>query len=166
MPEQYNHIKTLWYIYKEININNGSIEVISNAHDFLTNPFTTCTDSLLTMCESPAKDFESYGNDHTISYYGIRIEPNNSLSGVTLPFYKECFVITRPEGTLTGVAVYPDGGNTDTTTVDRTSWTVTGGTGIYKHANFVQITYDNSGERFGHPFGRKIRIFKVVNVEE
>ena len=165
MPQQYNHIKTLWYIYKEVNLNNGTIEVISNSHDFLTNPFTTVTDSLLTMCESPAQDFEYYGDSHTISYYGIRIEPNNPLSGVKLPHYKESFVITRPEGTLTGVSVYPDGGNTDTTTVDRTSWTVNGGTGIYKDANFAQITYDNDGTRFGHEFSRKIRIFQVVDVE-
>ena len=164
MPQQYNHIKTLWYIYKRTD-SNGSVNVISNSHDFLTNPFTTCTDSLLTMCEGPAQDFESYADAHTISYYGIRIEANNPLSGVILPHYKESFVITRPEGTLTGVSVYPDGGNTDTTTVDRTSWTVNGGTGIYKDANFAQIIYDNSGTRFGHPFSRKIRIFQEVDVE-
>jgi len=163
MPEQYNHIKTLWYITKTEDF-NGSVVGNSNYNDFLTNPFTTVTESIRTMCKSPAEDFEYYGNGHTISYYGIRIEPNNPLSGVTLPMYKESFIINRPEGKIYCISTYPDNGTSDTTTVSKTSWIVTGGTGIYKDANFAQIIYDNDGTIFGHTYSRKIRIFQVVDV--
>lgn len=162
MPQNYRKINTIWYRFR-IEDDNGDTTGSTNNVDLLSNPFTECSHSINSMHDSPDNDFTPFGNTHTISYFGIRIPVTNVYSNIDVASFKESFVINRPEGNLTGIAVYEDSGNTEATTANRTDWIITGGTGIYKKANFAQIIYDNEGLTFGTTYSRKIRIFECTD---
>lgn len=159
---KYKLLKTVWYRYYKEN-ESGDLANATNNVDLLTNPFTECTYSINSMTLSPEANMQPLGNTHTLTYSGIRIPPNNFNSTVTEQFFNEKFYLATPEGSLAGEHTYTDASTGDVTTINKTTFTCTGGTGVFRGANFVQFTYDNSGEIFGFPYARKVRVFQVTD---
>ncbi len=159
---KYKLLKTIWYRYY-IENNDGDLTLATNNVDILTNPFTECIYSINSMSKSPEENMESLGNKNCITYSGIRIPPNNFNSTVKSQFFNEKFYIFTPDGNLSGEHSYQDFASGSETTINKSTFTCTGGTGVFRDATFVQITYDNSGDIFGFPYSRRLRVFQVTN---
>lgn len=114
--KEYIIIKDLWYRYY-IEDNSGELVKSFNNVDLLTNPFTECTESILSMTTSPEMGMISYRNDSTISYKGIRVPNNNEVNSVNTPVFKETFIINTLDGNISGSSVYPDSGSGDVTEI-------------------------------------------------
>jgi hypothetical protein len=54
-----------------------------------------------------------------------------------------------------------DRGRRLVTTVNKNTFTVSGGRGLFNDASIAIINYDNSGEKFGNPLSRRIKVFKL-----
>ena len=161
---EYKLIKNLWYSIRDI-VDDQPIANANNV-DVLTNPFTEYGHSCRSLRSAPAEGFKSLdGRTHNISYEGLRIPKNNDYTSASAVF-KETFVINTPNGSVSGVALYNDSGDGSTTTIPTTDWIINGGTGIFKDANFAQMTYDNEGTIFGYKFSRKIKIMQVLDTTE
>ena len=154
---EYELIATLWY--SSIENDKSNVQVVS----YETNPLTDAYAVILSLYTNPENPlgFGPLGNDFTISYQGVRIPVNNPNSAVTLPSFKETFIVNVPSGSLEASAVYFDRGNGTTTTVDENIFTVSGGRGLFSDAKIAIIKYDNSGETFGYPLSRRIEVFKL-----
>ena len=155
MQYKYTLIKEVYYSTKDDGVSN------SNNVDTLTDPVSTKGDNSRTLRTNFSVGFKKLdGQLYNISYSGVRVPDNNSISDVPATF-KETFVINDgPENSVTGTAVYNDTGSSDITTVAKTKW-IASGTGKLIHVNFATIEYDNSGEKFGYPNSRRIRLFKL-----
>jgi hypothetical protein len=157
-PEDYELITTLWYATRE----DGK----RNAQDveYDTVPVNSgAFDSMRSLYSDPSSPlgFGPLGNDFTISGKGVRTGVGNPNSAITLPSYKETFFINVPNGSIEASAVYYDKGSEKETIIDENIFTVTGGRGVFQDAEIALITYDNSGEKFGQPFSRRIEVYRL-----
>ena len=157
-PEDYELLTTLWYATREDGKPNSqavlynTVPVASDAYDNIR--------SLYSDPENPL-GFIPLGNDYTISYKGVRTSVDNENSAITFPSFTETFIINVPAGSIDGGAVYYDKGSGTDTTVDENIFTITGGSGVFQDAEIAIISYDNSGEKFGEPFSRRIEVFRL-----
>ena len=157
-PEDYELVITLWYATREDGkpnsqiVNYDTIPVNSDAYDNIRSLYSDPSNPL---------GFGPLGNDFTISYKGVRTPTTNVNSAVTFPSFKETLVLNVPSGSIEAGAVYYDKGSGDETTIDESIFTVTGGRGVFQDAKIALITYDNSGEKFGKPFSRRIEVFRL-----
>lgn len=160
MQYKYTLIKEVYYSTKDNGVSN------SNNVNTLTDPKTIKGDNIRTLRTNFSVGFKKLdGQLYNISYSGVRVPANNSTANVP-PTYKETFVINDgPENSVTGTAVYADTGSSDITNISKTKW-IASGTGKLIHVNFATIEYDNSGEKFGYPNSRRIRLFKLELVND
>ena len=159
MPEaeEYELIATLWYATVENDKSN--FQIVS----YETKPITDAYAVILSLYTNPENPlgFGPLGNDFNISYTGVRIPVDNSNSAITLPSFKETFIVNVPSGSLEASSVYYDRGSGEDTTVDENIFTVSGGRGLFSDAEIAIIKYDNSGKTFGYPSSRRIEVFKL-----
>lgn len=155
MPYKYTLIKDLFYSTRDDGVPNA------NEVNTLTNPQTIKGDDVRTLRTSFGNGFKKLdGSLYNISYSYVRVPTNNPNSDVPATF-KETFVINDgPENSVIGSAVYNDTGSSVITTISKTKWTASG-TGRLLDVNFAVIEYDNDGTRFGYPYSRRIRLFKL-----
>lgn len=156
--DKYELIATVWYKIVE-NGQPTSQRVIYDTTPVDSDAVSTIF-SLYTSPNDPL-GFAPLGNLFTIFYDGVRTPINNNNSAITLPSYKETFVVNVPNGTCIATAVYYDKGNSVVTTVNDVIFTVTGGRGIFNDADIALITYDNIGNIFGEPFTRRVEFYKL-----
>jgi hypothetical protein len=159
-PEDYHLIATLWYTTREDGKPNAQ------KVDYNTNPVNSDAYSdIRSLYSSPSNPsgFGPLGNDFTISYQGVRTPDNNSNSAITKSSFNETFLINVPSGSFEASAVYYDTGSGTETTVKENIFTVTGGKGLFHDASIALITYDNSGEKFGQLFCRRVEVFSLKN---
>ena len=161
-PEEYELIATLWYSTRENK--EPTFQVIY----YKTKPLTTADASILSLYTNPGNPlgFGPLGNDFTILYEGVRTLVNNANSAITFPSFKETFIVNVPSGSLKASAVYYDRGSGFETVVNENIFTVSGGSGLFNDASIAIINYDNSGEKFGKPFSRRIEVFKLKKLLE
>ena len=160
--QEYELIATLWYSTIENGKNN--LQIVS----YETKPLTDAYAVILSLYTNPKSPlgFGPLGNDFNISYQSVRIPVNNTNSAITLPSFKETFIVNVPSGSLKASAVYYDRGSGFETVVNENIFTVSGGSGLFNDASIAIINYDNSGEKFGKPFSRRIEVFKLKKLLE
>ena len=155
--EEYELIATLWYATKD----NGksTFQLV----EFETEPIADASATIFSLYTNPENPlgFGPLGNDFNISYDSIRTPVNNPNSAITLPSYKETLITNIPSGSFEASAVYYDRGTGLDTTVNKNTFTVSGGRGLFSDASIAIIDYDNSGEKFGYPSSRRIDVFKL-----
>ena len=156
-PEEYELIATLWYSIRE------NKEPNSQAVNYITEPFGDAFANIRSLYTNPENPlgFGPLGNDFTISYQGVRTPVDNVNSAITLPSFKETFIINVPAGSIEGSAVYYDNGSGNETTINDAIFTVTGGRGLFNDAAIAIIKYDNTGEIFGYTGSRRIEVYKL-----
>ena len=155
--EEYELVATLWYSVRENELPN------SQAVAFETIPFGDAYANIRSLYTNPENPlgFGPLGNDFTISYTGVRTPLDNPNSAITLPSYKETFIINVPSGSIEGSSVYYDREDGTDTTVDENIFTVSGGRGLFSDAAIAIIKYDNDGTKFGEKGSRRIEVFKL-----
>ena len=78
--------------------------------------------------------------DTTVTFVGYRV-PNTTI--LSTPVYNETVTIVIENSTLNAVATYADSGTGFETTLPFQEYTVTGGTGAFKHVNKMVIKFNN-----------------------
>lgn len=150
----------LWYSTRE----NGKSNSQAVYYDTIPKNIISGTTirSLYSDPDSPL-GFVPLGNNYNITYTCCRTPTNNLNSAITFSSCFETFNINTPFGSVSGSTVYYDKGSGIDTSVDKNIYNITGGTGNFRESVIAIITYDNSGEKFGYPFSRKIEFFRLKN---
>ena len=156
-PEDYELVTTLWYATREDG-NQNSQTVLYD-----TVPVNSVAANIRSLYSNPYDPlgFGPLGNDFTISYKGARTPVNNPNSAISKASVNETFLINVPSGSFEASTVYYDTATGTEASVEENVFTVTGGRGIFQDAEIAIITYDNSGQKFGYPFSRKIEVFRL-----
>lgn len=157
-PEDYTLIATLWFLVID---NKGRT---GNFISILTEPETTALYTINSLYTSPYDPlgFAPLGNNFNISFHGARIPANNPNSAITKASVNDSFNVNVPNGSFNASAVYYDNGTDFINVNEQEVFMVNGGYGLFEDAKIAIIKYDNTGEIFGHPFIRRVEVFKLI----
>jgi len=156
---KYTLIKSLYYSLRENSLSNSNSISVNTSYKFGTI-FSNSSRCLNSSYEDGFQPLD--GKLFNISYEGIRIPVTNPNTTV-INTLKEFINVNIPEGNLNGSSVYNDENTGQTTSINKTTWCISG-TGIFSNANYMEIIYDNSGSISGYPRSRQLDIYNVQKI--